>query len=51
MLPAGMEKLSKVLGSNSGKQAVFKVIDAAGHLPMVEKPEEVADFVGGFLAS
>ncbi|KAJ9607310.1 hypothetical protein H2200_008383 [Cladophialophora chaetospira] len=50
-LPAGMEKLSKALGSNSGRQAGFKVVDAAGHLPMVEKPQEVAEFVGQFLAS
>jgi pimeloyl-ACP methyl ester carboxylesterase len=51
VLPAGMEKLSKALGSNTGKQAGFKVIEAAGHLPMVEKPQEVAAFVSDFLAS
>lgn len=51
VLPAGMEKLSKELGSKSGKQATFKVVDAAGHLPMVEKPQEVAEFVGEFLTS
>ncbi len=51
VLPAGMEKLSKALGTNSGKQAVFKVVQEAGHLPMVEKPEEVAEFVSEFLAS
>ena len=51
VLPAGMEKLAKSLGSGSGKQAVFKVIENAGHLPMVEKPKEVAEFVGGFLDS
>jgi len=51
VLPGAMEKLSKELGSGEGKKAEFKVIENAGHLPMVEKPEEVADFVGSFLAS
>ena len=51
VLPRGMEKLAKELGCGGGKQAVFKVVEDAGHLPMVEKPREVADFVGGFLAS
>jgi pimeloyl-ACP methyl ester carboxylesterase len=50
VLPKGMEKLSKELGSAEGKTAAFKLIEGAGHLPMVEKPKEVADFVGDFLS-
>ncbi|KIW89185.1 uncharacterized protein Z519_10037 [Cladophialophora bantiana CBS 173.52] len=49
VLPKGMEKLSKELGSAEGRTAVFKLVEGAGHLPMVEKPKEVADFVGDFL--
>ncbi|KAI1629902.1 alpha/beta hydrolase [Exophiala viscosa] len=50
MLPKGMEKLSKELGSAEGRSAEFKVVEAAGHLPMVEKPTDVAVFVSDFLA-
>lgn len=50
VLPKGMEKLSKELGSAEGRSAEFKAVEAAGHLPMVEKPEEVAKFVSDFLA-
>ncbi|OAL23555.1 hypothetical protein AYO20_11000 [Fonsecaea nubica] len=49
VLPQGMEKLSQQLGSAAGKTAAFKLVQGAGHLPMVEKPKEVADFVGEFL--
>lgn len=52
VLPKGMEKLSKELGSaaeGGARSAAFKVVDGAGHLPMVEKPKEVAEFVGDFL--
>jgi pimeloyl-ACP methyl ester carboxylesterase len=51
VLPKGMEKLSKELGSAEGKTAAFKLVEGAGHLPMVEKPREVADFVGDFLSA
>ncbi|KAK5266394.1 hypothetical protein LTR99_003451 [Exophiala xenobiotica] len=49
VLPKGMEKMSKDLGSAEGKSGTFKIVERAGHLPMVEKPREVADFVGDFL--
>lgn len=32
-----------------GKGVELKVVDGAGHLPMVERPREVAEFVAGFL--
>ncbi|KAG9775035.1 alpha/beta hydrolase, partial [Aureobasidium melanogenum] len=53
VLPKSMEALAGQLGSeaesNQDSKALFKVIQDAGHLPMVEKPEEVADFVVDFL--
>ncbi|KIW10684.1 hypothetical protein PV08_11648 [Exophiala spinifera] len=49
VLPKGMEKLSQVLGSAEGKTAPFKVVEGAGHLPMVERPQAVAEFVSDFL--
>ncbi|KAL2405646.1 hypothetical protein ABEF95_011721 [Exophiala dermatitidis] len=56
VLPKSMEALAGQLGSEAeveansdSKKALFKVIQDAGHLPMVEKPEEVADFVVDFL--
>jgi pimeloyl-ACP methyl ester carboxylesterase len=49
VLPKGMEKMSKDLGSAEGKSGTFKIVEGAGHLPMAEKPREVADFVGDFL--
>lgn len=46
VLPKTMkENMAEKLGSG----VELKVVDAAGHLPMVEKPEEVAEFVAGFL--
>lgn len=48
-LPKGMEAISKELGSAHGKSGAFKAIESAGHLPMVEKPVEVAEFVTEFL--
>ena len=47
VLPKTMkENMADKLGSG----VELKVVDGAGHLPMVEKPEEVAEFVAGFLA-
>lgn len=49
VLPKGMEKLSQTLGSAAGKTASFKLVEGAGHLPMVERPQVVAEFVGDFI--
>lgn len=49
VLPKGMEKLSQVLGSAEGRTAPFKLVEGAGHLPMVERPQVVAEFVGDFI--
>lgn len=46
VLPKTMkENMADKLGSG----VELKIIDRAGHLPMVEQPEEVAKFVAGFL--
>jgi pimeloyl-ACP methyl ester carboxylesterase len=46
VLPKTMkENMAEKLGSG----VELKVVDGAGHLPMVEKPEEVAEFVAKFL--
>ncbi|KAI9665907.1 MAG: hypothetical protein M1821_003842 [Bathelium mastoideum] len=45
ILPNTMKEMS----AEYGKGAEFVVIDGAGHLPMVEKPKEVASFVTNFL--
>lgn len=48
ILPKSMkENMADKLGSG----VELKVVEGAGHLPMVEKPEEVAQFVAGFLGS
>lgn len=49
VLPKSMEETSKKLGSDVGGSAEFKLVQGAGHLPMVERPQEVADFVTEFL--
>lgn len=47
VLPKTMKEMSERYGGESE----FVVIEGAGHLPMVEKPEEVANVVGGLLSS
>lgn len=46
VLPATMKQMADSLGQG----APLKEIEGAGHLPMVEKPAEVADFMVSFLA-
>lgn len=46
VLPGAMKEMAAALG----KGAMYEVIDGAGHLPMVEQPEEFARFVSRFLA-
>lgn len=46
VLPKSMQALSESLEGSK-----FITIQGAGHLPMVEKPEEVAEAVTGFLTS
>lgn len=45
-LPGSMKEMAATYGTDG---AEFKVIEGAGHLPMVEKPEEFAEFVSSFL--
>ena len=45
VLPKTMQGMADALGSG----AELKIIDKAGHLPMVEQPKEVAEFVAKFL--
>ncbi|KAF2656444.1 3-oxoadipate enol-lactonase 2, partial [Lophiostoma macrostomum CBS 122681] len=45
VLPKSMREMAEGLG----RGVELKVVDGAGHLPMVERPEEVAEFVKGFL--
>lgn len=47
VLPGAMKEMSAAYGSSG---AEYNVIDGAGHLPMVEKPEKFADVVTKFLA-
>ncbi|KAF1960882.1 alpha/beta-hydrolase [Byssothecium circinans] len=46
-----LPKTMKEMAEGLGKGAELKIVDGAGHLPMVEKPEEVAKFVAKFLES
>lgn len=46
VLPGTMKEMASAYGQGG---AEFKVIDGAGHLPMVEKPQEFSDFVTKFL--
>ena len=47
VLPGAMEEMAQGFGDG----ASYVVIEGAGHLPMVERPEEVVGFVAKFLAS
>ncbi|EMD97184.1 hypothetical protein COCC4DRAFT_197959 [Bipolaris maydis ATCC 48331] len=53
LVGAGDGVLPKTMKENMadklGKGVELKVIDGAGHLPMVERPREVAQFVASFL--
>ena len=46
VLPGTMKSMAEEYGDG----AEYKVIDKAGHLPMVEKPDEFAEFVSEFLS-
>ncbi|TVY84713.1 3-oxoadipate enol-lactonase [Lachnellula suecica] len=46
VLPGAMKEMAATYGASG---AEYKVIEQAGHLPMVEKPEEFASVVAGFL--
>jgi pimeloyl-ACP methyl ester carboxylesterase len=46
VLPAGMKQMA----AEFGKGADYVVIDVAGHLPMVEKPQDFANAVTKFLS-
>ncbi|KAF2431385.1 putative alpha/beta hydrolase [Tothia fuscella] len=48
VLPKTMKDMKDGYGDGS---AVFEIIDGAGHLPMVEKPQEFAEVVTKFLGS
>lgn len=48
VLPKTMEDMAGAYGKGGAK---FEVIEGAGHLPMVEKPQEFAKVVAGFLNS
>ena len=47
VLPKTMKEMAESLGQNG---TVLKEIEGAGHLPMVERPKEVAEFVAEFLS-
>lgn len=47
VLPKSMGELAGKIGGDGGVKC--EVVEGAGHLPMVEKPREVAGFVTGFL--
>ena len=44
-LPESMKQMAAGYGSGTG----LSIVDGAGHLPMVEKPQEVARLVADFL--
>lgn len=46
VLPGTMKEMAQKLGNG----APLFIVDGAGHLPMVEKPESVASFVTSFLS-
>jgi pimeloyl-ACP methyl ester carboxylesterase len=48
VLPGTMKEMAQNLGSDGGE---YFVVEGAGHLPMVEKGQEVAEIVTKFLAS
>lgn len=48
VLPDTMKEMAQNLGSNDGH---YFVVEGAGHLPMVEKGQEVAEIVTKFLVS
>jgi pimeloyl-ACP methyl ester carboxylesterase len=45
VLPGVMKEMASEYGTGAG----YVVIEGAGHLPMVEKPERFAEVVGKFL--
>lgn len=47
VLPKTMKDMAEGLGKDG--TTVLKVVEGAGHLPMVDRAEEVAGFVAGFL--
>ena len=47
-LPEGMKKMAEGYGPSD---ATLHVVEEAGHLPMVEKPKEVAEMLCNFLSS
>lgn len=47
VLPGTMKAMAEEYGEGG---AEYKVLNQAGHLPMVEKPEEFAEYVSGFLS-
>ncbi|KAI9696525.1 MAG: hypothetical protein M1820_008153 [Bogoriella megaspora] len=46
-----LPKTMKEMSDEYGKGAEYFVVEGAGHLPMVEKPKEVAQFASKFLSS
>jgi len=46
VLPGTMKEMAEAYGEGG---AEFHLIEGAGHLPMVEKPQQFAEFVTGFL--
>lgn len=48
VLPKSMKDMAEEYGRGGGK---YEIIEGAGHLPMVEKPEKFAKVVNGFLGA